>query len=188
MPSEAATVRIVVETVEFTKQPENVNTAAGKNVTFHVEATGEGTLSYQWQTRVNESSTWANTGFLGNKTDTLTVVSIAAGYDGRQYRCIVTDANGSVPSEAATVRIVSSFTVNEVTYEIISDTGVAVISYSGTAASLVIPEIVEGYTVTAIGEGAFENNTAITSIDLPDTITIIGKRAFKNCSNLRNMN
>ena len=62
-----------------------------------------------------------------------------------------------------------------------------VVSYAGNSASVVIPEVVDGKTVTQIGEGAFEENTALESIDLPDTITIIGKRAFKGCSNLSQM-
>jgi len=52
---------------------------------------------------------------------------------------------------------------------------------------LTIPEIVNGMTVTKIGDDAFAGNTTITSIDLPDTITIIGKRAFKGCTLLCEM-
>ena len=43
------------------------------------------------------------------------------------------------------------------------------------------------YTVTKIGEGAFENKAFLVSIDLPDTITTIGKKAFKGCSSLKEM-
>ena len=59
--------------------------------------------------------------------------------------------------------------------------------YSNTESSIVIPEIVEGYTVVAIGVSAFEGNTVLTSIDLPDTITVIGAKAFKGCINLSHM-
>jgi len=80
--------------------------------------------------------------------------------------------------------------IDGVSYRIINETmTLKVVSYEGSSASLVIPQSpVSGYTVTEIGEGAFENNTTLVSIDLPDTITIIGKCAFKNCTNLREMN
>ena len=51
-----------------------------------------------------------------------------------------------------------------------------------------VPETFEGYTVTVIGECAFENKTFIECIDLPDTITVIKRRAFAGCTNLREMN
>ncbi|MBR1803392.1 MAG: leucine-rich repeat protein [Muribaculaceae bacterium] len=39
-------------------------------------------------------------------------------------------------------------------------------------------------TVTAIGEWAFAQNDALTSIDLPNSVTTIGKSAFYGCKNL----
>lgn len=47
------------------------------------------------------------------------------------------------------------------------------VTYSGTK-----------YTVTSIGEYAFEGNTNITSVTMPNTITSIGEYAFRYCSNL----
>lgn len=43
--------------------------------------------------------------------------------------------------------------------------------------SIVIPN-----TITKIGESAFENNSALVSVTLPNAITIIPKRAFYGCS------
>jgi len=77
--------------------------------------------------------------------------------------------------------------LNDVTYEIVEGT-LTIVKYEGSAAELVIPETVEGYTVTVVGANAFENNATLTSIDLPDTITVIGKRAFANCTSLASMN
>lgn len=42
-----------------------------------------------------------------------------------------------------------------------------------------IPQEIAGYTVTAIGNSAFENDTKLTSVVLPDTVTEIGSKAFK---------
>ena len=74
-----------------------------------------------------------------------------------------------------------------VTYARLTDSELVVVSYTGTDATIVIPETIEGMTVTKIGEGAFEGNTTLQSITLPDTITIIGARAFKGCTSLREM-
>lgn len=43
------------------------------------------------------------------------------------------------------------------------------------------------YTVTSIGNGAFENNTNLTDVTIPLTITSIGESAFAGCSNLKSI-
>ena len=183
--SEAATLTLI--TLTITQQPQDVLALIKANVEFHVEATGSGPLSYQWQTRANAEGKWSNTGFNGNKTDTLSFVPPVT-YSGRQYRVIITDANGnSVTSEAATLTIDNMFIVNEITYMIQEDGTLLVKAYSGSSSSVVVPEKVEGMTVTKIGDSAFENNHVLVSIDLPDTITVIGKRAFANCTQLTTM-
>ena len=113
---------------------------------------------------------------------------MVASYDGRQYRCIVTDANGkSTTSKAATLRLAKEIVVDDVVYEKLTDTTCSVKSYKGNASSLKIPKTVSGMTVTEIGQEAFMNNTKLTSIELPETITIIRARAFKDCTNLKEM-
>ncbi len=65
----------------------------------------------------------------------------------------------------------------------------SVVSYTGSATAITIPANPrEGYTVTEIGEEAFMGNTALVSIDLPDTVTAIRARAFKGCTSLSQMN
>ncbi len=100
--SDAAKVSLESSQTELkiVKQPENVNTQAGKSVTFKVEAQGAG-LTYQWQTSSSNGAKWGNTSLAGNKTATLSFTA-PANYDGRLYRCIITDANGkTVTSNAA---------------------------------------------------------------------------------------
>ncbi|MBQ8764053.1 MAG: leucine-rich repeat protein [Clostridia bacterium] len=65
----------------------------------------------------------------------------------------------------------SDFTVNE--------SGVLT-GYKGSAASVSVPEKVNGITVTAIGNSAFEGTKAsFKEIVLPDTVKSIGTKAFK---------
>ena len=63
-----------------------------------------------------------------------------------------------------------------------------VTSYTGTESVLTVPDEISGVTVKGIGESAFENNTRIKEITLPETCTNIDNYAFKNCSNLHTIN
>ena len=86
--------------LKIVKQPEDVKAQAGNTVTFKVKAQGTG-LTYQWQTSSSNGAKWGNTSLAGNKTATLSFAA-PANYDGRLYRCIITDANGkTVTSNAA---------------------------------------------------------------------------------------
>lgn len=58
---------------------------------------------------------------------------------------------------------------------------------SCTDTELVIPETHEGLPVTRIGIGAFEGNTKITAVFIPDSVTGIGASAFSSCANLRSV-
>lgn len=53
--------------------------------------------------------------------------------------------------------------------------------YYGEGGDVVIPN---DLGITTIGEGAFESNSAITSVVIPDGVTEIGQSAFMNCENL----
>ena len=86
-----------------------------------------------------------------------------------------------------------TFTLDGCTYEVIENTmNVFVKSFDdGNVSSVTIPAQVvfndKTYNVTEIGEAAFENNTKITAVSLPNSIQVIHARAFKNCSNLSTM-
>lgn len=49
---------------------------------------------------------------------------------------------------------------------------------------LIIPEKINGYPVTKIGQFAFSNCQSLTSIQLPSSLTSIGSYAFQGCSSL----
>lgn len=63
---------------------------------------------------------------------------------------------------------------------------------SGGPSDLTIPSTVyvdeTSYTVTAIGNFAFEGSIYRTSIVIPETVTSIGSTAFANCDNLTTIN
>lgn len=49
---------------------------------------------------------------------------------------------------------------------------------------IIIPSEIDGYTVTSIGEEAFEACSYLVSVDIPSTVTTLKKEAFANCTNL----
>ncbi len=50
--------------------------------------------------------------------------------------------------------------------------------------TLVLPEKIDGKTVTGIGDGAFRNMTSIKNVYIPKTVKSIGAEAFSGCSAL----
>ena len=72
-------------------------------------------------------------------------------------------------------------------YTLHSDGTATVISNPGNTEpdKVVIPWTVnENYRVTEIGAGAFEDCTALTSVDIPESVKYIGDRAFRGCTGL----
>ncbi len=61
--------------------------------------------------------------------------------------------------------------------------GAVITGYSGSATLLTIPQTLDGYPVTALGERAFENSS-IAGVVLPEGIHSIGWFAFYGCSAL----
>lgn len=67
------------------------------------------------------------------------------------------------------------------------NTAVIVIRYNGTAADVTIPSRYKGKPVTVIDHVAFYNNSAVTSVTIPDSVTAIPDYAFGYCSQLTNI-
>ena len=65
-------------------------------------------------------------------------------------------------------------------YSILSDQTAAIVDYEGYEENVTIPSVVDGYQVTTIADGAFEN-CSFTNISIPQSVTYIGNSAFANC-------
>ena len=65
-----------------------------------------------------------------------------------------------------------------------NETGIIITKYTGPNGNVVIPSVIEGKPVTAIGEGAFLMREKITGITIPDSVTTIGDLAFAGCFGL----
>ncbi|QYM77803.1 immunoglobulin domain-containing protein [Horticoccus luteus] len=109
----------------ITAQPLAQTVAAGTNATFTVTATGTAPLTYQWK---KDGNTLA-----GATTSSLTVSNVQAGDTGN-YAVTVSNAAGSVISDAVALNLASALPVTEFNL-----TGFATVG-SGTTGGGVIPE------------------------------------------------
>jgi hypothetical protein len=68
-------------------------------------------------------------------------------------------------------------------YEIINNEAI-ITKYSGSSNLIYIPDEIDGFSVTGIGEGVFNKHTNVTSVRLPAKLKSIGKEAFEDCKKL----
>ncbi|MCM1507382.1 MAG: leucine-rich repeat protein [Ruminococcus flavefaciens] len=78
--------------------------------------------------------------------------------------------------------ISDSITYNDMSFEVKAENPneLILIEYNGTAETLVVPESIGAYTVTAIGDEVFKDNAVVKNIELPDTINYFGREVFRN--------
>jgi hypothetical protein len=84
----------------ITGQPSNTTVDENTVATFTVTATGTGTLLYQWQ----EDTGSGFSDMAGETSATLDFTAVEAD-DQNDYRCVVTDDNGSTTSGSATLTV-----------------------------------------------------------------------------------
>lgn len=65
---------------------------------------------------------------------------------------------------------------------------VTITKYTGKESTVILPSTISSWPVTKIGEAAFQDNTTITSVTIPDSVTEIGSNAFAGCTNLTSVN
>ena len=65
-------------------------------------------------------------------------------------------------------------TFGDYEYSVLDDGTVKITGYNGSAETVVIPDTIDGKSVTSIGNGAFEDCTSLTSVTIPDGVKCIG--------------
>ncbi len=88
----------------ITSQPDDVVAAKDSDAVFKVIAKGEGSLSYRWQEYV--SGSWKDV-TSGGTSPSYSVKATTAN-NGKKVRCIVTDANSTVTSNEATLKVITA--------------------------------------------------------------------------------
>ena len=87
-------------------------------------------------------------------------------------------------AEAAETVQMADTVSGEYTYTV-SGVNATITGYTGSAASLTLPEELDGYTVQAVGDNAFSGCLTLTSVEIPESVEKIGNYAFDNCVNLK---
>jgi len=72
------------------------------------------------------------------------------------------------------------------TYEV-KDGAAEITGYSGNYSVLVIPDTIDGYTVTSIADNVFSGNPSLTSVSLPQNLKKLGWFAFYGCTSLKSV-
>ncbi len=85
------------------------------------------------------------------------------------------------PSMAAANRAVGEWAYT------VDGANATVTGYSGSAGDVVVPDILGGMAVSAIGSSVFEGKAGIKSVSLPAKVTVIGDSAFKGCTGLQSV-
>jgi hypothetical protein len=73
-------------------------------------------------------------------------------------------------------------------YMLNGDGTVTLTGYSGGGGHVSIPHKIDGYKVSGIGAWAFDQNTSMESLTLPNSVTSVGDLSFENCSSLTSIN
>ncbi len=86
----------------ITQQPQGATVTAGQAATFSVSASGGG-LGYQWQSQAPGGSVFLN--IPGATSSSYTTPVTQQSDNGTQFRCVVSNGNGSITSNAATLTV-----------------------------------------------------------------------------------
>ena len=76
---------------------------------------------------------------------------------------------------------------DDYSYQLHSDGTVTITGYHGNETHLIIPDTLEGQPVTQIGQKAFQNNTTIESVTVPEGIHQLNFTAFQGCTQLQSV-
>ncbi len=74
---------------------------------------------------------------------------------------------------------------NGILYSVIDNFYIMISGYNGENPEVVIPSSINELPVVGIEDLAFENNTVITSIEIPSSVLTIGAAILKGCSNIQ---
>ena len=72
-------------------------------------------------------------------------------------------------------------------YSISEGGTVEIVQYTGSESSFDIPDEIENYKVTRIGDNAFKNNEKLRYVDMGSNIVSIGSSAFEGCTSLKSI-
>ena len=160
----------------ITEHPQNQTVTEGQTATFSVTATGEGTLSYQWE--LDSGSGFA--AISGATSNEYTTPETELTDHGNLYRVVVTDNSGSTTSDAATLTVVEEgiVTAPDMTelqegYSFEVTDGIEV---TKVETRLIPTEENSSPIRTDLGTFTQENNTVTLNDPIPSNLLFYGER------------
>ena len=96
--TDEVTLSVIPKPVVEKVQDKAVSAKIGTKAVITVNATGEGTLTYRWQTKTSDEGKWIYTKFAGSDTASVQI-PVTAARDGYLYRCIVSNESGNAYSD-----------------------------------------------------------------------------------------
>jgi centrosomal CEP192-like protein/ASPM-SPD-2-Hydin domain-containing protein/Ig-like domain-containing protein/immunoglobulin I-set domain protein len=142
----------------ITTQPASQTVTSGHTATFSVAAVGSGTLTYQWKKE--------GTGISGATSTTYTTPATTTSETGTQFSVVVTDSNGSITSNPATLTV----TATDVAPSITSQPASATVTAGQTAMFSVVATGTAPLTYQWKKNGAAISGATSASYTTPATI------------------
>ena len=112
----------------------------------------------------------------------LAVSLAAAMLAGTGFTAVGSYVGTSISVSAAETQVYVDFQ-----YSVNDNNTVSITGYTGNGGDVVIPDTIDGKSVTSIGHHAFGNCTGLTSITIPNSVTYVGLHAFSRCTRLTSM-
>lgn len=177
-----------LEQITLSASPNGGIVSPGSKVTLTSNPTGA-TIYYTLDgtTPTSYSKVYTSSGITINSPCTLKAIAMKNGYNNSDVLTAdykVTYPEGTIMFGYTTEGIKMSFKVTDsmgMTCEVAAVEGVSAVDSRNTTGSVTIPSTINGYTVTSIGERAFDNCWGITSVSIPNTVSTIQERAFYYC-------
>ena len=185
--SNIITLKAVCATpLEIVSQPSYTPVAMGEKAVVTMEVQGDG-LTYVWYYRSAGTQTW----YKSTITDDTYSFTLTDTRVNREVYCVITDAFGNTVTTNTVVLTeaeVPAYTQGLI-FELKNNSYYIVVGLEETCTDtkIVIPAMYNDLPVKNIGASAFENNTAITSVSIPETVTVIDQKAFAGCTSLTSM-
>lgn len=171
--SNAATITVTVLSAPgFSTQPVSATISEGQSAQFTVGVSGTPTPTLQWQLSTDSGANWSNIN--GETGAVFTVLNAALANNGRQFRAVASNSEGTVNSNAAILTVTAAAPASTSSYKVAatfnnscavkSDATLSCWGYnssgqlgSGNLNSYSVPNPVAGLTgVTAVATGRNE--------------------------------
>ena len=163
------------------------NSETGVTIRWNA-ATG---ITKYWVIRKQDGGSWVSLakGVTGTSyTDTTAKAGVRYYYTVRCLDSTGTIAASTYDETGICGALLANFNDGNFTFRFNADlTGAIVVKYIGTSATANVPNTIRKLPIVEVAARAFENNTTVTAVNLPDTVKTIGERAFAGCTNLSSM-